>query len=189
MTRKEQIHQTAKELFRDKGYVGSSMRDLAQRVGIEASSLYNHFKSKEELLQNICFDLADQFMEAIQEVNDEKYDSASDWLKHAMKNHLKVVTNNLEASAVFLNEWRFLTGEAMDKYLLFRKDYSKMYKTALKNGVQKGEFRETLNPNLTAINILSTMNWTSNWYDPNGKETVKEISKQFYKLLIRGVKA
>lgn len=189
MTRKEQIQDAAKQLFKNKGYVGASMRDLAQIVGIEASSLYNHVKSKEELLQNICFDLADQFMVGIQEVNDMKYDKATDWLKHAMLNHLKVVEKNLEASAVFLNEWRFLTGESMDKYLEFRKDYSKMYKTALKNGIAKGEFRSSLNPNLTAINILSTMNWTSNWYDPTGKEDIKEISRQFYKLLIKGIKA
>ena len=163
MTRKEQVHQEAKLLFKEKGYIGSSMRDLANNIGIEASSLYNHVKSKEELLQNICFDLADQFLKAIQEVNAQKYANASDWIRHAMLNHLKVVADNLEASAVFLNEWRFLSGDAMDKYLDFRKTYGGMYRTAIRNGVEKNEFRKDLNPNLAAINILSTMNWTSNW--------------------------
>ena len=44
MKRKEQVHHEAKLLFKEKGYVGSSMRDLAQNIGIEASSLYNHVK-------------------------------------------------------------------------------------------------------------------------------------------------
>lgn len=189
MNRKEQIKDTAKQLFKDKGYVGSSMRDLAQAIGIEASSLYNHVKSKEELLQIICFDLADQFLKAIEEVNAQKYSNASDWIRHAMLNHLKVVTNNLEASAVFLSEWRFLTGDAMDQYLDFRKKYGGMYRTAIRNGVDKGEFRKDLNPNLAAINILSTMNWTSNWFQHHGKDNIEVISKQFFDLILKGIKA
>jgi len=189
MTRKEQVHQEAKLLFKEKGYIGSSMRDLANNIGIEASSLYNHVKSKEELLQNICFDLADQFLKAIQEVNAQKYANASDWIRHAMLNHLKVVADNLEASAVFLNEWRFLSGDAMDKYLDFRKTYGGMYRTAIRNGVEKNEFRKDLNPNIAAINILSTMNWTSNWYQENGKENIEDISKQFFDLILKGIKA
>ena len=106
-----------------------------------------------------------------------------------MLNHLKVVVNNLEASSVFLNEWRFLTGDAMEEYLEFRKTYGGMYRTAIKNGTDKGEFRKDLNPNLAAINILSTMNWTSNWYQENGKDNIEDISKQFFDLILKGIKS
>ena len=42
-------------MFKDKGFAASSMRDLAETVGIEAASLYNHIKSKSEILQEIIF--------------------------------------------------------------------------------------------------------------------------------------
>ena len=57
-TRKANIYEAAVQLFRDKGYPAATMRDLADRVGLkQASSLYNHVSSKEEILQNICFDI------------------------------------------------------------------------------------------------------------------------------------
>ena len=53
----------------EKGYLAASMRELAERVGLEqASSLYNHLKSKEEVLRKICFDNAHKFINGISEI-------------------------------------------------------------------------------------------------------------------------
>ncbi|RYF93648.1 MAG: TetR/AcrR family transcriptional regulator, partial [Chitinophagaceae bacterium] len=61
-TRKDVIIAKAARLFREKGYSASSMRDLAEEVGVEAASLYNHISSKAEILQEICFKVANKFM-------------------------------------------------------------------------------------------------------------------------------
>ena len=58
----------ASQLFREKGFNATSMRDLAEHVGVEAASLYNHIKSKSELLQEICFKVANNFMALIEGV-------------------------------------------------------------------------------------------------------------------------
>src|SRR6476620_12636227 len=65
---KEDILSKAAWLFREKGYNATSMRDLAEEVGVEAASLYNHINSKSEILQEICFKVANRFMSHIEEV-------------------------------------------------------------------------------------------------------------------------
>ena len=68
VSRKEVILKAAATLFREKGYKAASMRDLAERVGVEAASLYNHIRSKTELLHDICFDVANIFWEHMNQV-------------------------------------------------------------------------------------------------------------------------
>ena len=60
-SKKELILEKAATMFRQKGFAATSMRDLAETVGIEAASLYNHIRSKNEILEAICFDVANRF--------------------------------------------------------------------------------------------------------------------------------
>ena len=60
-SKKELILRRAAAMFREKGFAATSMRDLAEMVGIEAASLYNHIRSKNEILEAICFDVANIF--------------------------------------------------------------------------------------------------------------------------------
>ena len=66
--RKEMITLAAARLFREKGFPSTGMRDLAGDVGVEAASLYNHIRSKAELLQEICFRVANEFNAQLLEV-------------------------------------------------------------------------------------------------------------------------
>src|ERR1700722_11750637 len=104
ITTRQNIRLTAQKLFRERGYAAVGMRELAKEVGIEAPSIYNHYKSKDDLLKEICMDTAGQFFKALVGA-DGNEKSASKKLRGAIKAHIAVIANNIEASAVFFNEW------------------------------------------------------------------------------------
>ena len=60
-SKKNLILKKAAAMFREKGFSATSMRDLAETIGIEAASLYNHIRSKNEILEAICFEVANRF--------------------------------------------------------------------------------------------------------------------------------
>ena len=68
-TKKDAIIKKAASLFRKKGFASGPMRELAESIGVEAASLYNHIGSKSELLQAICFKVAAEFNNHLVEVS------------------------------------------------------------------------------------------------------------------------
>ncbi len=138
-SRKEQIIKTAAALFRQKGFEAASMRDLAKELGIEAASLYSHIKSKDELLETICFRMADELLKAIDEVNDV-YFNAEEKLATAIKNHVKIITGDMDSSSVFLREWRRLPEDKMKDFIKLRNKYEEGFTQILINGENENVF-------------------------------------------------
>lgn len=185
-SRKQQIEEKATKLFREKGYAATSMRDLAQVLGIEAASLYSHIKSKEEILQKICFRMADQFFAAWKEVEKEQGSFSAKMEKAAIA-HVKVITKDTDASAVFFHEWRHLSEPHLSEFLIMREDYEGRFKTIIRNGIENGEF-EKVDEKFMMLTILSSLNWTYNWYKPTGSLRPEEIGKQLANLILNGLK-
>lgn len=88
--KQRKILEVAVELFKEKGYMGSSVRDLATKLNIKAASLYAHIRSKEEILEWICFGIAQEFFEELQEVKVTDIDP-KEKLNLFLDRHLSVV--------------------------------------------------------------------------------------------------
>lgn len=185
-TRKEQILQVSAKLFREKGYEAASMRDIAKELGIEAASLYSHIKSKDELLVTICFRMADELIKAIDEVNDV-YFNAEEKLASAIKNHVKIMTGDLDASSVFIREWRRLPKEKLDEFIKLRNKYEEGFTQILINGENENVF-DAPDKKFAVLTILSTVNWITEWYSPKGNMTPDEISEHLYRFITTGLR-
>lgn len=187
LSRKEQVIRSAAQLFREKGYAASSMRDLAQNLGIEAASLYSHIKSKEEILQSLCFDMAAEFRKSLQEVETKKV-SASEKLKLGIIGHIQVMAKDLIASAVFMNEHRHLSQPYLRDFLLLRINYINRFKDMIEEGIKKGEFKENIDKKLAVMTLFSSLNWMPMWYDPESNIMPNEIGQQLADMLVNGLK-
>lgn len=184
MTRKDQIRQKAQALFRERGYSATSMRDLAETLGIEAASLYNHISSKEELLQQICFSMADQFFAAVEPVVASKL-SPKEKLRAAIEAHLGVIVSNADASGVFLHEWRHMGDPYLGDFKLMRRRYEKMFRAMIEEGMAQNEFR-IIDPVLTTPTLLSATNWTYESDKTHRRPSSEEI-KEITTILIEGI--
>ncbi|MEZ4885040.1 MAG: TetR/AcrR family transcriptional regulator [Chitinophagales bacterium] len=186
--RKTHIRNIAQNLFRKQGYAATSMRNIADEVGIKAASLYNHFKNgKEEILADICFDIASQFFEAIEEVKKMEV-SPTVMLGEALKAHVKVIMKNLDASAVFLHEWRSLDAENLQKFKAQRKRYERDFHQIVEKGIEGKEFKN-VDVHFFCLGLFSAMNWLYDWYRPDGKLSPDDIADQLFHLLLDGLKA
>jgi len=187
MARKDQIRQKAQALFRERGYRATSMRDLAETLGMEAASLYNHISSKEELLQQICFAMADQFFEAVEPVVASPL-GPKEKLRAAIEAHLGVIAASADASAVFLHEWRHMGEPFLNDFKLMRRRYEKMIRAIVEEGISLGMFRK-IDPSLVVRTLLSGTNWTYESYKSHrlqGKLSEQEIS-EITSILVEGI--
>lgn len=187
LSRKEQVIRSAAELFREKGYAAASMRDLAQKLGIEAASLYSHIKSKEEILQSLCFDMAAEFRKSLEAV--EKQNSpAGEKLKNGIIGHIQVMAKDLTASAVFMNEHRHLSQPYLRDFLLLRINYINRFKNIIEEGVKAGEFKENIDRKLAVMTLFSSLNWMPMWYDPTSNIDPLSLGQQLADMLVNGLK-
>lgn len=184
ISRKEQIERQATALFKRKGFSATSMRDLANVLGIEAASIYSHIRSKEEILQKICFRMAKEFFEAINGVEEE---SPTKQLEQAIIAHINVITNNTGASAVFFYEWRHLSEPSLSEFLEMRCEYEKRFITIIEEGIRSREFAAT-DKKFAALTLLSSLNWVHHWYMPTGKMSSLEVGQRLAEMLINGLK-
>lgn len=182
-TRKQQIEEKATELFKAKGYAASSMRDLAFVLGIEAASLYSHIKSKEEILQKICFRMADAFFLAMESVEPASPDKK---LEAAIRAHFGVISANLSASAVFFHEWRHLSEPYLAEFLAMRSKYEQYFINIIREGIVQNLFRP-VDEKFAMMTILSSINWTHQWFKTEGQMSEEEIGGKLSTLLINGL--
>ncbi|MEM9545813.1 MAG: TetR family transcriptional regulator [Bacteroidota bacterium] len=155
--RKDEIYAVAASLFRKQGYVASTMRDIAELVGIEASSLYSHIKSKEEILITICTTCAEEFDEGMQRIKDSNL-SNPDKIDALIDLHLDIAYNKPSSVTVFDDEWRHLPEKELKSFLKKRNAYEANFKSILKDGMEKGEF-VTLSDSTAFHLIINCVKW------------------------------
>lgn len=187
-TRRTELIAVAAQLFSERGYHGTSMQDLGDALGIQRGSLYAHIGSKEDLLLDVVEEGADRFLARGAEAV-ELDAAASERLRSLLVGHVEIATQHLDASTVFLNEWRYLSPELRDHIQEKRDRYERVVRKIIDDGVASGEFRADVDIRFAATLVLSAGNWTYTWYRPGGNLSPTEIGERFAELVTRGLEA
>ena len=177
------ILEVAVELFKEKGYMGSSVRDLATKLNIKAASLYAHIRSKEEILEWICFGVAHDFFEELQEVKNTKV-SPQEKLNLFLDKHLSVVLKNRDVTHIYSNEWKHLE-DRLPEFIELRKNYQQEVEQLISE-IYKAENWELKSSAFTTRFILHTLNNSYFWFKRN-IESTSEITSEIREKLLFGL--
>jgi AcrR family transcriptional regulator len=185
ISKKQMIMEAAASLFRDRGYAATSMRDLAKAVHLQASSLYNHISSKQDLLREICFQNAHHFLQGIEQI-EASVDSPVQRIEKLIQLHLYIVTTDATSVTSFNDEWRHLNEPDLSKYIQLRKRYEQRFKAVLQSGIDQQVFRPV--DAMVAMNtILSSLRWVYDWYQPERAESLPAIGDSITRMILGGL--
>src|SRR5215831_8356368 len=123
-SKKELIVQKAASMFREKGFPATSMRDLAESVGIEAASLYNHIQSKSEILQQIIFRISDDCNKHLADLDEGRLSSLKK-IESVIRFHIQMMFHRFEDYHVMINEWIHLEAQPLADFVGKRRAYVK----------------------------------------------------------------
>ncbi len=184
-SRKEVIVSKAAALFREKGFKAASMRDLAESVGVEAASLYNHIKSKTELLHELCFGVANRFMHKMDEVESQKI-PAIEKVETMIRFHIDEMINHYEEVYVSDREWKHLSDPYLSNFQNQRRMYRKRFAALIEAGIRDKEIKKIDAPTAVLI-LLHAIGGIESWHRSTKKISAAALTDNMITILVGGL--
>jgi AcrR family transcriptional regulator len=176
----------AAELFAEKGFRATTVRDIADAAGVLSGSLYHHFDSKESIVDQLLYEFLHDLLTRYQEVV-----AAGGSPRAALERFIEVAFDALSrhraAVVVFQQDGAYLAEfERFDYINEIAAEIERLWLTVIEQGVADGEL-VTENPKL-AYHFIRDAVWVSvRWYRPDGEWSTADLSRQFIATVIQGL--
>jgi len=185
--RRQRILSCAAELFSQKGYSRALVSELAKRIGVTKPFIYYYVKNKQDILEQICIATIDLPHMVMEEVFAEDL-SPTDRLYTFVRRFATVQGMNQNYVSVFFREELNLSPDVRQYVTRRRREFDERLEGLLRKGVETGDFRIADVP-VTARAIAGMVCWIFNWYKPEGRLSLEEISQFFADLTLNMVDA
>lgn len=180
------ILEAATELFAERGYAGTKMRDIAKAVGVLPGSLYAHIESKEALLYEIVATGVERFLLAGGAVA-ESIQPTDIRMRGFIKAHVSVVAENPQHTLVVFHQWRYLTGANRDLIVEKRNQYEGFFRAMMEEGLRSGLLQPKIDSKITVLGIMGALNWTPEWFSPSGADPPDVVGEKLADALLWGL--
>jgi TetR/AcrR family transcriptional regulator, cholesterol catabolism regulator len=175
----------ATELFSEKGVNATSLREIADRVGVTKGGIYHYFPSKDELHASIHLYRIDAALEELEEVTSSGL-SSEQKVRKLIWIMLNSIATHREEFTVMLREgvadrplhWQILAEK--------RERYQVLVRGVLEGGVEAGEF-EIADPRLGALALIGMCNWSYTWIEANNDTPIEQVAELFSDMLLTGM--
>lgn len=187
LSRKKVLDAAAK-IFRDCGYVSSTMRAIAREAGIEAASIYYHYASKDELIGAVLdfgmTSLLKSVSESVAKLPTETH--SRERIEAAIKAHVSSILNYGDYMLAMRRVFGQVPSNVWRQHLKLRKYYGDFWHTLLNDAQLAGVLRPDVDITVARLFLLGGLNWTVEWYKPE-KRPLGKVANIFSSLILDGL--
>ncbi len=184
--RRREILESAARLICEKGYNGTSLRDISEACGLTKAGLYHYSRSKEHLLieiMNYGMDIfEEQVLYQVMPISDPV-----ERLRACMRKNVHLVTDDrTKEVTIILHEHATLTGEARAHINARKKRYVRFLESSFTEAMRDGQLR-VVNPTVAAFSFLGQVLWIYKWYRADGAIGADELAAEMERLFFDGL--
>ncbi len=187
---RQRIHAVSAELFNRKGYVSTSMRDIAAAAGMKSGSLYYYYESKEALLAAILNEGIDQSIAALKAAVAALPHGSSvrSKFRAAMVTNMHRMATSGDMAVASSRTLALLREADFAEQAQHRRAYNRFWRDLLEEGHKRGEIRSSISDVFTSMWAIGAMSFLPEWFDPK-RSSIDDVAEEFVKILFDGVAA
>ena len=186
-SRRDELLELAAAMFAERGLRATTVRDIADSAGILSGSLYHHFASKEEMVDEVLRGFLDWLFARYQQIVDTE-PNPLERLKGLFMASFEAIEHRHAQVVIYQDEAKRLAGQERFSYVEERnQEQRKMWLDLLNQGIEEGYFRPDIDVDLVYRFIRDTT-WVSvRWYQPGGPLTAEEVGRQYLSIVLGGI--
>lgn len=187
-SRYREVRDAAARSFAEKGYLGASTKDIADRLGIRAASLYYYLPSKDAALAAVCEHGITSFIENLRRII-ESDEPAVEKVRAVVSNQLSPLRRQPDADyvRVFLRHRHELPEPARKRMVGLTHEFQSLVERVLAEGVAKGEFRRGLDPQLAMLALLGLCNSVIGAHSLPRAVTIDSLIGEYCRIFTKGI--
>ena len=176
-TTRQRVLRSAVQLFAERGFHGTGIRDLAAAAGLTTSTLYHYMTNKDDLLVEIMLGTITPLRDAAALIRAEIADPAAAMCA-IVEHHVWAHASDRLATLVTDTELRALSGDRLSAVLAVRDEYEALWRAAVNAGARAGVFVAP-HPDLSTRALLQMATGVSHWFSPKGQMTLGELCRTY----------
>ena len=185
-TKRKAIIREAARVFNRRGSHGTTLDDVAERLGVTKAALYRYVNNKNDLLF-ACHEEAMEIANEALEVGEREGRTGIEKIQIGMTGYLRVMISDLGVPVLLLEE-NALADDSANRIKALRDAFEKRLRRLVEGGIADGSIVPT-NPKLAVFMLLGAVHWVTKWYSPDGPWTAEEASSALIELATRGFAA
>lgn len=185
----ELLFASAAELFRKKGFAGTTTRELSALMGLQSASLYYHMSSKEDLLYKLCTatleDVTATFESVFQDAEHNNEDPFAT-LHSLVVEYAELILRDHDRHATMLIEIRSLSSAHRKSFVKQRYKNVRMVENLVERAQTANQIRPDIDAHYLTLALFNLLNWSIFWYSADGELLPREIGEMLWSVFANG---